>query len=1106
MDWEGIWESPWRGHLAKTIISSGKVVGFRPPPVPPPPHKASQPQATFASDPCRVPGGGSLGPPRPDEVPPNIIPSVPAAPSAKEPDATRRTRVTGETPTARMLHFEDSEEPPGGLDPSTHDPASSDPLNVVLTGMAQLQGVVADLAGSPKQSRQEVIRPGVSSLPDLPSAGPESCLQFADWLHASKPALSDISDTSEELWGLVQKEAKEWYTRYLRLDAVSRLTSKPIPSAEITQPKWARVSRRIETMIIAACPTTVRDEISAARVTGLLPVVARLYVIYAPGGLTERELGLRQIQDPSPGTNMKDTVDQLRRWHRWCDRMRELGGTLPDSALRVKALEKITRVVLQSNPDVAFRINLTRAALQVDSSPDDGKVEQLHAQMLGELEAVVHRAGSKDQDKNKDQGQTLGPKIKGIEDPSSSPKTPKQGKANPKVPTNPKSGSAQEGTTSAGSPCLFYSTPGGCKKGADCTFVHNWNAIPAAERAQRCRACGGKGHRAAECKAGLKGEEKAKYKAPPANPKHTGNPKGAQPGAVATAAVVPPPKEMSQQQIKSMLADAAQILQQASPGSQGQNLGVPQAMPISPAPSPTSQGPSSNHPVTQGTPVTIESLTAQRITGELLWLSQRTRIDIAFGVGLMSSWAVKSPSYVTKIGLRILAYLAKTKSLRLSLVPGDHQDLDVFTDASFAPYSEKSISGVVVQLSGKCVFWKSRRQTMVSLSTAECELIAACEGVVLGQSVLALAAELINPATQFTLRVDNVAAITLAEGGGSHRTRHLRVRANFLKEMLDTAQLRVVHCPGESQLADALTKALPTARLEYLNDLLGIREAVGGDPTVQAVMATSRTFRNVDPNEGQSMVLVMALLMLQLQPAASQEEDEAEPVDLDLYVVAIMMACSVLFVWELGKHCLRQCVRQSVPRIATVQAPDEEPRRTRRQDAIRRALERETEGTLRFRNTRDEATTSDVAPPKTPSPATLPSSHVHVHVSTPPTSEFRAEPPASSSSTLPWTLTRPPTPPIPSPPPYPPEGRTGVQGVRGRETEQNSREIGVQTEGPPGLSDAQLCELEVITSSARTPGVLHIFPDCHVLRTVQSTHRRTFCRYCLTTLRQKGLR
>ena len=188
---------------------------------------------------------------------------------------------------------------------------------------------------------------------------------------------------------------------------------------------------------------------------------------------------------------------------------------------------------------------------------------------------------------------------------------------------------------------------------------------------------------------------------------------------------------------------------------------------------------------------------AQKITGELLWLSQRTRIDVAFCVGLMSSWASKAPTYVGTLGLRILAYLAKTKALRLHLIPGEDPGIEVFTDASFAPFGDRSISGIIVQLGGNSVFWKSRRQSLVSLSTAESELIAACEGVVLAHSVQALADELYGKRLRVLLKVDNVAAITLAEGGGSQRTRHLRVRANFLKELLDSQQLQVQHCPGE---------------------------------------------------------------------------------------------------------------------------------------------------------------------------------------------------------------------------------------------------------------------------------------------------------------------
>ena len=214
-------------------------------------------------------------------------------------------------------------------------------------------------------------------------------------------------------------------------------------------------------------------------------------------------------------------------------------------------------------PSQAFRVNLTRAARQVDTNPDDGKVEQLHAQMLGELEAIIHRTGSKEQEKAKDAPSA---KIKGVEDPNGLPKNPKLGKTNPKLPQNPKTSSTQDATNSGGTPCSFYSTAGGCKKGADCTFVHNWTSIPAAERPQRCRNCGAKGHRAVECKAGLKREEKAKYKSPPSS-QGTGGPKGPSPNP--STAAVPPPKKYPSNRLNPCLQMrhiAASFTRGAKPG------------------------------------------------------------------------------------------------------------------------------------------------------------------------------------------------------------------------------------------------------------------------------------------------------------------------------------------------------------------------------------------------------------------------------------------------------------------------------------------------------------------------------------------------------------
>ena len=127
----------------------------------------------------------------------------------------------------------------------------------------------------------------------------------------------------------------------------------------------------------------------------------------------------------------------------------------------------------------------------------------------------------------------------------------------------------------------------GCKKGSDCTFEHDWNQIPVAERPNRCKTCGGKGHRSSDCKAGLRTEEKAK---PKGSPNNNNNPK-----LVGTSEppVPPPPPAASGKDamLKSMLADAAAILHQTVPTTVGETPNQTRPpVPISPAPAKASGG------------------------------------------------------------------------------------------------------------------------------------------------------------------------------------------------------------------------------------------------------------------------------------------------------------------------------------------------------------------------------------------------------------------------------------------------------------------------------------------------------------------------------------
>lgn len=102
---------------------------------------------------------------------------------------------------------------------------------------------------------------------------------------------------------------------------------------------------------------------------------------------------------------------------------------------------------------------------------------------------------------------------------------------------------------------------------------------------------------------------------------------------------------------------------------------------------------------------------AQKITGELLWLSGKTRPDLAWAVMKMSQWAVKKPTWTLAMGEAVLAYVRSTMDLGLHYpteVPLDRDPdlargrprrkgtVEVLVDASFSPGDSHSVSGSII--------------------------------------------------------------------------------------------------------------------------------------------------------------------------------------------------------------------------------------------------------------------------------------------------------------------------------------------------------------------------------------------------------------------------
>ena len=230
---------------------------------------------------------------------------------------------------------------------------------------------------------------------------------------------------------------------------------------------------------------------------------------------------------------------------------------------------------------------------------------------------------------------------------------------------------------------------------------------------------------------------------------------------------------------------------------------------------------------------------AQKRVGELLWLTGRSRPDLQYITSIMSSKITRAPELVNELGDRLLSYLAETQFYRLSFVKNDdlEQRLDVFTDSSFATSSGKSHGCAVVFWGSSPLSWRSSRQQLVTLSTAESEMVEAVEGTTLGLATKCLLQELLGFEIPMYLKIDNQAAISLLSGSSaSWRTRHLRLRSNWVRERVANRELFIQHEPGVSQRADLGTKALTKERLKQLITLWGIIDRRPlHDPTLRRV-------------------------------------------------------------------------------------------------------------------------------------------------------------------------------------------------------------------------------------------------------------------------------
>ena len=299
------------------------------------------------------------------------------------------------------------------------------------------------------------------------------------------------------------------------------------------------------------------------------------------------------------------------------------------------------------------------------------------------------------------------------------------------------------------------------------------------------------------------------------------------------------------------------------------------------------------------TPDAQEVREAQKVVGELLWTLTRTRPDLMLSMSRLCSHTLKAPVKVKEISDQVKGYLKKTSDEGLKFKKDEDQEaktMRVYTDASFAPDGGESHGCVVVKVGSSLLAWKSGRQSLVTLSTAEAELLEVVEGFALGEAT----AVLVEEAETEVLRMgftDSQAALAIMTGeGGSWRTRHLRMRAMYARQLIQKGVWTLQHIAGERMLADLGTKALTASRMTMLKEELGmVSQGEEEEKGEEKVEEEKRSFSQ-DPGGDVQRILRLVAILVQIQGAKGQ----GRPVEIgtvEYMVVAILIVIGTLTVY-----------------------------------------------------------------------------------------------------------------------------------------------------------------------------------------------------------------
>jgi hypothetical protein len=214
------------------------------------------------------------------------------------------------------------------------------------------------------------------------------------------------------------------------------------------------------------------------------------------------------------------------------------------------------------------------------------------------------------------------------------------------------------------------------------------------------------------------------------------------------------------------------------------------------------------------------------LVGRLIYLCF-TRPELSYCVHILSQFMHEHRTNHWEAALRVVRFLKGNPGQGIFFSKKCDLQLHGWCDSDWAscPLTRRSVTGWLVQLGGSPISWKTKKQHIISRSSAEAGYrsmaTTTCELKWLKGILTNLGIDHDKP---MIVHCDSQAALHIAKNPVFHeRTKHIEVDCHFVRNEILKDNICPIYVSTTAQLADILTKALGKPQFDTFIGKLGIR-------------------------------------------------------------------------------------------------------------------------------------------------------------------------------------------------------------------------------------------------------------------------------------------